>query len=234
MDIGLFLRIANGLTGALAQLHARGLIHKNIKPANALVNAATGQVCLTGPSVASRLPRERQSPEPPEFISGTLAYMASEQTGRVNRSVDSRSDLYSLGITFYEMLTGHLPFVASDPMEWVHCQIAKQPPAPASIRRDLPAHIAAITVKLLSKAAEECYQTAAAYDTLAQALQGLIGPLLSKSDDELSQWRDALREALDPNGQLMVGLVPELKAVIGDPAQHSFAIPCEPVREGLL
>ena len=86
-----------------------------------------GTVWLTGFGIASRLPRERQSPEPPEFIAGTLAYMAPEQTGRVNRSIDSRSDLYSLGVTFYEMLTGSLPFTASDPMEWVHCHIARQP-----------------------------------------------------------------------------------------------------------
>ena len=84
-----------------------------------IVKSATGQVWLTGFGVATRLPRERQAPEPPEFIAGTLAYMAPEQTGRVNRSIDSRSDLYSLGVTFYEMLTGTLPFTASDPMEWV-------------------------------------------------------------------------------------------------------------------
>jgi serine/threonine protein kinase len=74
-------------------------------------------------------PREHQSPEPPEVIAGTLAYMAPEQTGRMNRSIDSRSDLYSLGVTCYEMLTGVLPFNASDPVEWVHCHIARQPPS---------------------------------------------------------------------------------------------------------
>ena len=131
MEIGQFLRVSVALSGALGQLHGRGLIHKDIKPANVLVDSATGQVRLTGFGIASRLPRERQSPEPPEFIAGTLAYMAPEQTGRVNRSIDSRSDLYSLGVTFYEMLTGSLPFTASDPMEWVHCHIARQPAAPS-------------------------------------------------------------------------------------------------------
>ena len=131
MEMGQFLRLAVGLSGAIGQLHGRGLIHKDIKPANVLVDSATGRVRLTGFGIASRLPRERQPLEPPEFIAGTLAYMAPEQTGRVNRSIDSRSDLYSLGVTFYEMLTGSLPFTASDPMEWVHCHIARQPTAPS-------------------------------------------------------------------------------------------------------
>jgi len=131
MEIGKFLRLSVALAGAVAQLHGRGLIHKDIKPANVLVDPSSGRVCLTGFGIASRLPRERQAPEPPEFIAGTLAYMAPEQTGRVNRSIDSRSDLYSLGVTFYEMLTGSLPFSASDPIEWVHCHIARQPTAPS-------------------------------------------------------------------------------------------------------
>ena len=143
----------------LGQVHQQGLIHKDIKPANVLVDD-TGNAWLTGFGIASRLPRERQSPEPPEFIAGTLAYMAPEQTGRMNRSIDSRSDLYSLGVTFYEMLTGSLPFTASDPMEWVHCHIAKQPAAPSERVGTVPASVSAITMKLLSKTAEERYQTA--------------------------------------------------------------------------
>ena len=101
-----FLRLAVSLATALGRLHEGGLIHKDIKPANILVNSAMDHVWLTGFGIASRLPRERQSPEPPEFIAGTLAYMAPEQTGRMNRSVDSRSDLYALGVTLYQMLTG--------------------------------------------------------------------------------------------------------------------------------
>ena len=140
MEIGQFLRLAVALSAALGRLHARGLIHKDIKPANVLVDSATGQVWLTGFGIASRLPRERQSPEPPEFIAGTLAYMAPEQTGRMNRSIDSRSDLYSLGVTFYEMLTGSLPFTASDPMEWVHCHIARQPDCTQRAAEECPDH----------------------------------------------------------------------------------------------
>src|SRR6267142_2361697 len=118
METAQFLRFAAGLATALSRLHQRGLIHKDVKPSNVLANSATGEVWLMGFGISSRLPRERQSPEPPEFVAGTLPYMAPEQTGRMNRSVDYRSDLYALGVTLYEMLTGTLPFSAADPMEW--------------------------------------------------------------------------------------------------------------------
>src|SRR6201988_645840 len=321
MEMGRFLRYAIGLSAALHQLHERGLIHKDIKPANALVDSATGRVWLTGFGIAARLPRERQSAGPPELVAGTLAYMAPEQTGRMNRSIDSRSDLYSLGITFYQMLTGSLPFTASDPMEWVHCHIARKPVPPKERLETIPAAISAIAIKLLAKTAEERYQTAASvesdlrrclaqweaqgrikpfalaehdipdrllipeklygrarevdtllasfdrivksgapelvlvsgysgigkssgvnelhkmlvsprglfasgkfdqykrdipYSTLAQAFQSLVQPLLSKSDAELASWRDALLEALGPNGRLMVAIVPELQLIVGE------------------
>ncbi|HMF67288.1 MAG TPA: serine/threonine-protein kinase, partial [Phyllobacterium sp.] len=161
LDASHFLRIAIPLAGALRQAHERGLIHKDIKPANILVDAASGSVWLTGFGIASRLPREHQAPTPPEVIAGTLAYMAPEQTGRMNRSVDSRSDLYALGVTFYEMLTGQLPFTAADPMEWVHCHIARQPVPPNERVAGVPGPLAAIVMKLLAKTAEERYQTAA-------------------------------------------------------------------------
>ena len=156
-----FLRLAIGLAAALCQLHGRGLIHKDIKPAHVLVNGATDQVWLMGFGIVSRLPRERQSPEPPESIAGTLAYMAPEQTGRMNRSIDSRSDLYALGVTLYELLTGMLPFTAADAMEWVHCHIARQPVPPRQRVPEVPAPVSDIIVKLLAKTAEERYQTAA-------------------------------------------------------------------------
>ena len=162
MEVGRFLRLAIGVAAALGKVHQRGLIHKDIKPANILVNTASGEVRLTGFGIASRLMRERQPVEPPEFIGGTLAYMAPEQTGRMNRSIDSRSDLYSLGVTLYEMLTGSLPFAASDPMEWVHCHIARQAGMrPASGRAEFPIVLSPIVMKLLAKTAEERYQTAA-------------------------------------------------------------------------
>jgi PAS domain S-box-containing protein len=320
METGRFLCLATSLSAAIRQLHECGLIHKDIKPANVLVDPATGKVWLTGFGIASRLPRERQSPEPPELVAGTLAYMAPEQTGRMNRSIDSRSDLYSLGVTLYEMLTGGLPFMASDPMEWVHCHIARQPVPPVERLKGVAVTISAIVLKLLAKTAEERYQTAAGvesdlrrclvqwelehridefppgehdasdrllvpeklygraneigtllaafdrvaadgapelvlvsgysgigkssvvnelhkvlvsprgqfaagkfdqykrdipYATLAQAFQSLIRRLLGKSEADLQRWRDRLQQALDPNGLLIVELVPELKLIIG-------------------
>src|SRR5215471_12567267 len=151
MEVGRFLRLAVSIAAALGKLHQRGLIHKDIKPANILVNDATEEVRLTGFGIASRLPRERQSPHPPETIAGTLAYMAPEQTGRMNRSIDSRSDLYALGVTFYQMLTGVLPFVAAEPMEWVHCHLARRPVPPAERLKEIPGTVSAIVMKLLAK-----------------------------------------------------------------------------------
>lgn len=320
MDLTRFLRVAISLADALGQVHARGLIHKDLKPANILVDSDTGEARLTGFGLASRLPRERPSPEPPEEIAGTLAYMAPEQTGRMNRSIDSRSDLYSVGVIFYEMLTGVLPCTAADPMEWVHCQVARQPMPPAERVPEVPEPISSIVMKLLAKTAEERYQTAAGvaadlrrclaqwetdrhidafplgghdasdrlliperlygrdrevgtlldafervvahgtpelmlvsgfagigkssvvnelhkaivpprgqyisgkfdqykrdipYATLAQAFRTLVRQLLSRSEEELGVWREAIREAVGRNGQLVVDLIQELELVIG-------------------
>src|SRR5229473_8130163 len=110
MELGTFLRIAIAIASALGRVHQQRLVHKDIKPANILVNPDSGEVRFTGFGLSSRMARERAQPRPPEFIAGTLAYMAPEQTGRMNRSVDSRSDLYALGVTLYQMLTGTLPF----------------------------------------------------------------------------------------------------------------------------
>jgi len=164
-DVGLFLRRAIGLATAIGDLHRRGLIHKDVKPANVLVNPDTSQAWLMGFGVASRLPRERQSPDLPEFIAGTLPYMAPEQTGRMNRSTDSRSDLYSFGVTLYEVLTGSLPFTASDSMEWVHCHVARRPIPPDARTKGIPRIVSSIVMKLLSKTAEERYQTAAGVES---------------------------------------------------------------------
>src|SRR5580658_8113723 len=318
LDVPRFLLLAIGMATALGHAHQRGLIHKDVKPEHVLVDDA-GHVWLTGFGIASRLPRERQAPAPPEVVAGTLAYMSPEQTGRMNRSIDTRSDLYSLGVTLYQMLTGVLPFAAADPLEWVHCHIARQPVAPAD-RRAVPEPLSAIIMRLLAKNAEDRYQTAtglvadlrrclvewqshgridpfplgvddspdrllipeklygrereieallAAFDrvvaqgtaelvlvcgysgvgkssvvnelhkvlvpprglfavgkfdqykrdvpyaTLAQALQMLVRQILVKSEAEVDHWRHALLEALGPNGELIVNLIPEVEFAIG-------------------
>ncbi len=199
LDLARVLRLAIGLATALGHAHQRGLIHKDVKPENVLValepSGDAGHVWLTGFGIASRLPRERQAPAPPEIIAGTLAYMSPEQTGRMNRSMDTRSDLYSLGVTLYEMLTGVLPFAAADPLEWVHCHIARQPVPPAAAmladidRRAVPEPLSAITMKLLAKNAEERYQTAAGLEAdLRRCLSewqshGRIEPFPLATDD---------------------------------------------------
>jgi len=160
-ELAEFLRISVGLANALGRLHEHGVIHRDIKPANVTVDITSGRVWLTGFGIASDLPRERQAPDPPETIAGTLAYMAPEQTGRMNRSIDSRSDLYSLGVTLYEMLTGALPFGTSDPTDWIHSHLARQPAPPDKRRKEVPPALSAIVLKLLAKAPEERYQTAA-------------------------------------------------------------------------
>ena len=160
-EISLFLPVAIGIASALGKVHQAGLIHRDLKPGNLLVDFDTGSTWLTGFAFASRLPRERQSLGPPEVIAGTLAYMAPEQTGRMNRSMDSRSDLYALGIVFYEMLSATLPFSASDPLEWIHCHVARQPVHLSERQPMVPAMLAAIVMKLLAKTGEDRYQTAA-------------------------------------------------------------------------
>jgi PAS domain S-box-containing protein len=159
LPVAQFLSIALGIAEALVEVHRHDLVHKDIRPENVFVDA-NGHVWLTGFGIASRLPRERQAPESPEVIAGTLAYMAPEQTGRMNRSVDARSDLYALGVTLYQMLTGVLPFNAADPMEWVHCHIARPPPPPENRSGKIPESLVAMVLKLLAKPPEERYQTA--------------------------------------------------------------------------
>ncbi|MDB5818015.1 MAG: sensor protein, partial [Rhizobacter sp.] len=154
------LRIAANLARAVGHVHRCGLVHKDIKPANVLVDG-NGNVRLTGFGIASQLPHEHQPPAPPEIVAGTFAYMAPEQTGRMNRSIDTRSDLYSLGVTLYEMITGSLPFTASDAMEWIHCHIARRPRPPGERVAGIPEAVEGIVLKLLAKAAEDRYQTAA-------------------------------------------------------------------------
>src|SRR4028118_2112219 len=159
-DLSKFLLIAIQLASTLAELHQNQIIHKDIKPHNILINPKTGQVKITDFSISSRLTKENQTVSNPRELEGTLAYMSPEQTGRMNRSIDYRTDFYSLGITFYEMLTGQLPFQATDALEIVHCHIAKTPVLPHLINSEIPEAVSDIVMKLLAKTAEDRYQSA--------------------------------------------------------------------------
>ena len=152
------LAVAIQLTNILHDLHQNRVIHKDIKPANILIHSETKQVQLIDFSIASLLPKETQEIKSPNGLEGTLAYISPEQTGRMNRGIDYRSDFYSLGVTFYELLTGELPFISDDPMELVHCHIAKMPTR--RNREEVPQVLSDIVSKLMAKNAEDRYQSA--------------------------------------------------------------------------
>ncbi len=196
LNLSRFFNIAIQLTDALGALHKHGIIHRHIKPSHIIINPVTEQVKLTDFSIASRLSVETQPICNPESLAGTLAYMSPEQTGRMNRFLDYRSDFYSLGVTYYEMLTGQLPFASNDSLELVHCHIAKLPAAPFQINPDIPLTVSRLVMKLLAKNAEDRYQSA----------QGL------KADLEkcITQWQATGAIAtftpgeLDASGQLCI------------------------------
>ncbi|WP_437284954.1 AAA family ATPase [Sorangium sp. So ce406] len=315
-----FFPLALRLAGALAELHRHHVIHKDIKPQNLLHNPETGEVKITDLGIACLASRQSRAPAHDALIEGTLAYMAPEQTGRMNRWVDERADLYSLGVTFYEMLAGTLPFHASDPVEWVHCHIAQRPRPPHAVVPSIPPLLSAIVLKLLAKAADERYQSALglrhdleqcfsrwrtggtvepfalglrdvsdrfqipqrlygrerevealldALDRVAaqgrpelvlvsgysgigksslvaelrgpvarergfflsgkfdqlrrdipylaflQAFRGLVQEILCVSEEQIERWKQRLREALGPNGRLLVDVLPELELLLG-------------------
>ncbi len=155
-----FFQIAIQIASSLAELHRLRVIHKDIKPANILINPTTCEVRLIDFSIASLLPRKIQFLRSPKVVEGTLAYISPEQTGRMNRGIDYRSDFYSLGVTFFQLLTGQLPFTTTDPMELVYCHIAKQPPYISSINPNIPLIVSDIISKLMAKNAENRYQNA--------------------------------------------------------------------------
>ncbi len=160
LSIADFLSIGIQIAEALDALYQNGIIHKDIKPDNILIHPLTKQVKLTDFSISSRLPKESLTLVNPNALEGTLAYISPEQTGRMNRLIDYRTDFYSLGVTFYELLTGTLPFASTDAMELVHYHIAKQPVPPNRLVSDIPEVISEIIMKLMAKNAEGRYQTA--------------------------------------------------------------------------
>ena len=294
-------------------------MHKDIKPANILIHPETKQVKLIDFSIASLLPKETQEIQSPNILEGTLAYLAPEQTGRMNRGIDYRADFYALGVTLYQLLTGQLPFPSNDPLELMHCHIAKLPLPANQVNPDLPEQVAAIVAKLMAKNAEDRYQSALgikhdlthcltqwqetdtitafalgsrdlsdrflipeklygretevqtlldAFDRVAagaselmlvaglsgigktavvnevhkpitrqqgyfikgkfdqfnrnipfsafvQALQDLMGQLLSESDEQLAQWKAQILAVVGENGQALIEVIPELEQIIG-------------------
>ena len=154
------LSLAINVVAALRDVHAAGVIHKDVTPNNIVFNAATGETRLIDFDVATVWRTEQTGFVSPRTLEGTLLYMAPEQTGRMNRAIDSRADLYAFGVTLFELLTGRLPFRDSDILSIVHAHLAVRPPAPMSIDPLIPRPLSAIVMRLLAKAPEDRYQTA--------------------------------------------------------------------------
>ncbi len=154
------LSIAIQTAQNIEHIHAENIIHKNINPSNIIWNKNTNQVKIIDFGIASRLASENVTLKAAVRLEGNLSYLSPEQTGRINRSVDYRTDLYSLGVTLYEIFTGELPFMTNDPIELVHCHLAKKPAPVCDINKDIPKIISDIIMKLLEKNAEDRYQSA--------------------------------------------------------------------------
>jgi hypothetical protein len=154
------LTIAIHATEILGQIHGKNIIHKDINPTNLVFNPTTGVLKIIDFGISTQLSKQHLTLKNPDVLEGTLAYMSPEQTGRMNRALDYRTDFYSLGATFYELFTGKVPFESKDAMELVHCHIAKQPMPPHQINPELPSAISNIILKLLEKTAEKRYQSA--------------------------------------------------------------------------
>ncbi len=154
------LKIAIQIADILYDLGQERIVHKDIKPANILIHPTTQQIKLIDFSIASILSRANQDLLPPSLLEGTLAYLSPEQTGRMNRVIDYRSDFYALGVTLYELLTGQLPFEADDPLELVYCHLAHSAVSAQLVNPDIPVAVAQIVTKLMAKNAEDRYQSA--------------------------------------------------------------------------
>ena len=155
-----FLKIAIKITEILGQIHSSNIIHKDINPSNIIFNPETGILKIIDFGISTQLSRENPTLKNPNVLEGTLAYMSPEQTGRMNRSLDYRTDFYSLGVTFYELLTRKLPFESADALSLVHCHLAKVPISPREINSEIPKAVSDIVMKLMAKTAEERYQSA--------------------------------------------------------------------------
>lgn len=155
-----FLRLAIEITEILGKIHTANVIHKDINPGNIVFNPETGIIKIIDFGISTQLTRTNPTFKNPNVLEGTLAYISPEQTGRMNRTLDYRTDFYSLGVTFYELLIGQLPFTSTDILELVHCHIAKQPIPPHQVNADIPIAVSDIIMKLMAKNAEQRYQSA--------------------------------------------------------------------------
>ena len=318
-EIVMFLRRAIAVTTTLSHLHSADIVHKDINPKNIVVNRETDDIRIIDFGLASVLPRELQSVAVLGALEGTVAYISPEQSGRMNRAIDYRTDFYSLGVTFFEMLTARLPFESTDRAELVHCHMARVPVAPHEVRPTIPAMMSELVLKLMSKTPEDRYQGARGllwdlehclsefeatgrivefelgshdvcdrfsipeklygreteieellssfgrisqgykemitvsgfagigktclvreiykpvtrqrgyfitgkfdqykrnipYGALIEAFQDLIRELLTEGEERLAEWRNKLQEALGPNGQVIIDVIPEVQMILG-------------------
>ncbi|MBD2181749.1 AAA family ATPase [Planktothrix sp. FACHB-1355] len=196
LDLSTFFDCALQLVETLGHLHTHRIIHKDIKPKNIIVNSKTGIVKITDFGIATQLFRETQQISNPELLEGTLAYMSPEQTGRMNRIIDYRTDFYSLGVSFYEILTGTLPFNSKEPLELVYSHIAQTPTHPHQLNADIPPVLSSIVMKLMAKNAEERYQSAAG---LKADLEKCLSALQSTGKID-----DFVPGKMDKSGQLSI------------------------------
>ena len=195
LDLETFFAVALPLIATIGRIHEQGVIHKDINPNNILVNPATGDVRLVDFSISSRLtPEHRRHPQHPHLLEGTIAYMSPEQTGRMNRGVDYRTDLYAFGATCYEMLTGRRPFESHDPLEVIHAHVAQAPVPPQERETGVPGLLSDLVMRLLAKSAEDRYQSAEGVESDLTRCRdewqrtGVIAPFALAQDDVRGQF----------------------------------------------
>ena len=196
LPLSTVLRLATEVAEILGYLHRSHVIHKDIKSQNIVVHPQLFKAQVIDYGIAARLARESQNNTKIESLEGTLTHISPEQTGRTHRVIDARTDFYALGVTLYEMLTGTLPFVSNDPLQLVHSHIARMPPAPHEVVRDLPPVLSKIVLKLMAKNAEDRYQSAA----------GLVADLglCQKQWDENQRIEDFALDRQIPSAELRI------------------------------